>query len=119
MKLAADFEHRKRPLATPAAFARRVARSIGLVVLLMAVSLAAGMFGYHTLESMSWIDAFHNAAMLMGGMGPVSEMKTGAGKLFAGLYALYCGLFLLIAAGIVLAPLAHRLVHRFHLEEDR
>ena len=55
----------------------------------------------------------------MGGMGPVSEMKTEVGKLFAGVYALYCGLFLLIAAGIVLAPLAHRLLHRFHLEEDQ
>lgn len=114
-----DLEHRRRPLASASIFARRVARSLGLVLVLMSVSLVAGMIGYRALEGMSWVEAFENAAMLMGGMGPVSDMKTNAGKIFAGLYALYCGLVLLIAAGIVLAPLAHRLLHRFHLEEDK
>jgi hypothetical protein len=74
------------------------------------------MIGYRTLEGLTWIDAFLNSAMLLGGMGPVTTPLTQAGKLFAGLYALYCGLAVLVVAGIVLAPVAHRLIHRFHLD---
>ena len=80
------------------------------------LSLVIGMAGYHYFEGMPWIDAFVNSAMLMGGMGPVSELHTDAGKLFAGLYALYCGLVVIIAIGIVAAPLLHRILHHFHLE---
>jgi hypothetical protein len=81
-------------------------------------SLAIGMIGYHALERLSWLDAFLNASMLLGGMGPVATPTTDGGKLFAGLYALYCGLMVIIVAGIILAPLAHRILHRFHLEEQ-
>lgn len=77
------------------------------------------MIGYHALEGLSWLDAFLNAAMLLGGMGPVAVPVTTGGKLFAGLYALYCGLVVIIAAGIILAPVAHRILHRFHLEESQ
>ncbi len=80
------------------------------------VSLVIGMIGYHQFEGMRWIDAFVNAAMLMGGMGPVSELHTDASKLFAGFYALYCGLIVIIAIGIVAAPLLHRILHHFHLQ---
>ena len=80
-------------------------------------SLAIGMVGYHVLEQLSWLDAFLNAAMLLGGMGPVAVPVTEGGKLFAGLYALYCGLVVIAVAGIVLVPVAHRILHRFHLEE--
>ena len=83
------------------------------------VSLAAGMIGYHGLERLSWLDSFLNAAMLLGGMGPVAVPVTPSGKIFAGLYALYCGLVVLIVAGIILAPVAHRILHRFHLEQSR
>jgi hypothetical protein len=76
------------------------------------------MIGYRALERLSWLDAFLNAAMLLGGMGPVNTPGTTGGKLFAGLYALYCGLVVLIVAGIILAPVAHRILHRFHLEQD-
>ncbi|HLQ26092.1 MAG TPA: hypothetical protein VK138_09455 [Acidiferrobacterales bacterium] len=76
------------------------------------------MIGYHGLERMPWIDAFVNAAMLMGGMGPLGELHTFSGKLFAGIYALYCGLLLIVAAGIIMAPVIHRLLHRFHLEAE-
>lgn len=87
---------------------------------IVALSLAAGMAGYVHFERLGWTDAFLNAAMLMGGMGPVDAPRTEPGKIFAGLYALYCGLVLLIAAGIVTAPLFHRLIHRFHwMEESR
>jgi hypothetical protein len=85
---------------------------------LIAASLLAGMAGYHALERLSWIDAFLNAAMLLGGMGPVAVPVTDGGKVFAGLYALYCGLVVIAVAGIVLVPVAHRILHRFHVEEE-
>jgi hypothetical protein len=74
------------------------------------------MAGYHVLENLSWIDAFLNASMLLGGMGPVNSPVTFGGKLFAGLYALYCGLAVILVAGLILAPVAHRVLHRFHME---
>ena len=76
------------------------------------------MLGYHALENLSWIDSFLNASMILGGMGPVNELKTEAGKLFAGLYALFSGIVFLVIAGIIFAPLVHRLLHRFHFEAD-
>jgi len=75
-----------------------------------------GMLGYHNLEGLSWIDAFLNASMLLGGMGPVNIPATSSGKLFAGLYALYCGLAVILVAGVILAPIAHRILHKFHME---
>jgi hypothetical protein len=110
------FEHRREPLAPRAIFFRRMVRYALLASGFIAVSLVIGMAGYHYLEGMSWIDAFVNSAMLMGGMGPVSELHTDVGKLFAGIYALYCGLIVIIAIGIVAAPLLHRILHHFHLE---
>ncbi len=86
--------------------------------MLIAVSLAIGMAGYHGFERLSWLDAFLNAAMIMSGMGPVSTMQTPAGKLFAGCYALYCGLALITAAAILFAPIVHRFIHRFHGEDS-
>jgi len=86
---------------------------------LVAFSLLLGMAGYHCFEGLSWLDAFLNAAMLLGGMGPVAEIKTSAGKLFAGCYALYSGLVIITAAGVLAAPLFHRFLHRFHLETDQ
>ncbi len=113
------FEQRHEPLLSRAAFFRRMAKYALLALGFIAVSLVIGMAGYHFIEGMSWIDAFVNSAMLMGGMGPVSELHTDAGKLFAGLYALYCGLVVIIAIGIVAAPLLHRILHHFHLEASR
>jgi hypothetical protein len=75
------------------------------------------MSGYMYFERLGWLDAFLNAAMLLGGMGPVNSLRTAGGKLFAGLYALYAGLVFLVVAGILFAPLVHRLFHRFHWEE--
>jgi len=100
----------------PHRFIIRLANS-GLVALaLIAVSLFVGMVGYHVLEGVSWIDAFLNASMLLGGMGPVNIPVTSGGKLFAGLYALYCGLAVILVAGVILAPVAHRILHTFHME---
>jgi len=86
---------------------------------LMLVSLMLGMAGYQYFEQLPWRDAFLNAAMLMGGMGPVDAPRTDGGKLFAGLYALYAGFVLLVAAGLIVAPVVHRVMHRFHWEKDR
>lgn len=77
------------------------------------------MLGYHFFEGLSVIDAFLNASMLLGGMGPVEQPQTSAGKLFAGLYALYCGLAAIVVTGIIFAPLVHRLFHKFHLDQTR
>jgi hypothetical protein len=79
-------------------------------------SLALGMVGYRLFEGMSWLDAYLNAAMLLGGMGPVGELHHPAGKIFAGLYAMFSGLVLLVSVGVLLAPLFHRFLHRFHLD---
>ena len=84
--------------------------------LLIAGSLSIGIIGYHTIEKLPWVDSLLNASMIMGGMGPVDPMRTTAGKLFASAYALYCGLILVVSAGIMLAPALHRFLHRFHLE---
>ena len=86
---------------------------------MMLVSLMLGMAGYGYFEQLPWRDAFLNAAMLMGGMGPVDAPRTDGGKLFAGLYALYAGLILLVAAVLVVTPVVHRVMHRFHWEKDR
>lgn len=94
----------------------RLMRSGAIAAVLIAVSLLIGMLGYHHLEGFGWMDAFLNAAMLLGGMGPVDRPMTPGGKLFAGLYALYCGLAVLLVAGVILAPIAHRILHRFHVE---
>lgn len=112
----ARFEHRSEPLLPRSLFLRRLAQSAGASGLLVLGSLGVGMVGYHGLEALPWMDAFLNAAMLLGGMGPVNSPATPAGKLFAGAYALYCGLVVILVAGIMLAPVAHRLLHRFHLE---
>ena len=82
-------------------------------------SLWIGMAGYEHFENLSWRDAFLNAAMLMGGMGPVDAPRTDTGKLFAGWYALYAGLVFLVTAGLIFTPVVHRIMHRFHWEEDR
>ena len=94
----------------------RLAHSGIIALALIAVSLIIGMLGYHNLEGLSWSEAFLNASMLLGGMGPVNAPATFGGKLFAGIYALYCGLAVILVAGVILAPIAHRILHRFHVE---
>ena len=87
--------------------------------LLIAVSLVGGMCGYRYFEGMTWVDAFANASMILSGMGPLTPLNTEAGKIFAGSYALYSGLVLILATGVIVAPLFHRVLHRFHLEAER
>ncbi len=113
------FEHVSKPLLPVRAFRRRLVNAGLVVALLVAVSLAVGMAGYHWLEAMPWIDAFVSASMLLSGMGPVGEPQSVGGKLFAGLYSLYSGFVALISAAMLAAPVLHRFLHRFHIEEDK
>ena len=110
------YESKREPLLSKGEFVGRVGRSLGASAVLIGLSLCAGMAGYWHFEGMAGIDAFANASMILSGMGPLDQPKTWGGKLFAGLYALYSGLALIVAAGILLAPFLHRLLHRFHLE---
>ena len=82
-------------------------------------TLIVGMCGYHFIENQGWADAFANAAMILAGMGPLGNLTTTAGKIFAGIYAMFCGVIFLGAMGILLAPIAHRALHKFHLEKGK
>jgi hypothetical protein len=112
-----DYESRSQPLAPMQRYVWRVAASFLIAVLLIGGSLLAGMWGYAHFEGMNWLDAFLNAAMILSGMGPADQLRTDAGKLFAGCYALYSGLVIVLVSGIVLAPIVHRILHRFHVDE--
>src|SRR5438552_2691104 len=112
------YESKTQPLLSRRAFLYRVVRSFAAACMLIGISLAGGMLGYRTFEGMAWIDAFANASMILSGMGPLAPLQTWGGKLFAGLYALYSGLALIFATGIIIAPIVHRVLHRFHLETE-
>lgn len=113
------FEHRSKPLLPRREFYRRLARSASIAALLVVFALGVGMIGYRSFEPMSWVDAFVNAAMILSGMGPVSSLQTDGGKIFAGCYALFSGLAFITSLGIIFAPVFHRFLHKFHLEESR
>ena len=111
------FETKSKPLLPRPSYYVRVARSATIGLVVIAIALGAGMLGYHYFEGMPWIDAFANAAMILSGMGPLGPLSTAKGKLFAGFYALFSGLVFVVIMGIVFAPVVHRFMHRFHLEE--
>ena len=111
------FEHRSEPMAPWGRFLRRLARHGGYAAALVGVSMVGGTVGFHALAGQEWIDAWLNAAMLLGGMGPVGDIQSTAGKLFASLFALYAGLVFIAAGGIILAPALHRMIHRLHAEQ--
>ena len=111
------YENRRaRPLPRRR-FLRRLAGHAAIACALVLGSLGLGMAGYEYFEGLAWRDAFLNAAMLLGGMGPVDPPKTPDGKVFAGLYALYAGLVFLFVAGLLFAPIFHRVLHKFHWDE--
>ena len=85
----------------------------------LGAALVVGMIGYRVTEGMSWVDSYLNAAMILGGMGPVGELHTRAGKIFAGTYAIFAGVIFLVMVGVILAPVAHRVLHRLHLESAK
>ena len=113
-----QFESRAQPLAPRRKFALRLARnglwSLGFI----AIGLIIGMVGYSAFEGMGGVDSFVNAAMILSGMGPVQTLNTAGGKIFAGAYAIFSGIVIFGIAGIALAPLFHRMLHKFHLQDD-
>ncbi|MBI5599460.1 MAG: hypothetical protein HY890_06955 [Deltaproteobacteria bacterium] len=113
------FEHRGQPIVPLGVFIARLLRSAAVASLVVAAALFAGMLGYHFIEGIAWVDAFLNASMILGGMGPVNELHSTAGKIFAGCYALFSGLVFIVVAGIFFAPILHRFLHRFHLEGEK
>ncbi|OYV05459.1 MAG: hypothetical protein CFE26_11480 [Verrucomicrobiales bacterium VVV1] len=114
-----DYEHRRQRPLSRSQFLQRLFRRAGFAALFIGGALGIGIVGYHQLEQLSWTDSFLNASMILGGMGPVNEMKTEAGKIFAGSYALFSGLVFIAVTGMLLTPFAHRLLHRFHYDSDK
>jgi len=110
------YERRDHPLMSRAKFLRRVGRHFVGVLIIIAVALGIGVLGYHFLGHLNWIDSLLNASMILGGMGPVDPLQSTAAKVFASCYALFSGLAFIGIAGVMLAPFAHRLLHRFHIE---
>lgn len=113
------FEHRKQALIPQREFIRRLGWSVAAGIVLILFSLSIGMAGYHFLGGLPWIDAFLEASMILSGMGPVSPINSEAAKLFAGCYAIYCGIALIATTGVIIAPVVHRGLHKFHLEGNR
>ncbi len=99
-------------------FSDQCFRYFSLTLFLVITALGIGIIGYHLLENLFFTDSFLNASMILGGMGPVNELKTESGKIFAGFYALFSGLIFLVVVGLIIAPLFHRLLHRFHFEDN-
>ncbi len=110
------FEHRHQPILPAKHFRARMVAFGALSGALILGSLAIGVVGYHLFAGLSWVDALLNASMILTGMGPVDPMPTAAAKLFASAYALFSGVAFLTSVGVLLAPLVHRFLHRFHLE---
>ena len=110
------FEHRREPLLPRRKFAHRVARHACVAGLLVAGSLGLGILGYHVWCGLAWLDALVNASMILTGMGPVDPVTSVAGKLFESFYALFSGVAFLTIMAVLFAPVAHRFLHRFHLD---
>lgn len=112
------FEKRDEPLAPRQIFLGRLGRNAGYALVVVMASLLIGTLGYIIFEEMAPIDAFANAAMILSGMGPLGILNTTAGKLFASFYAIASGLLLFVIAGLMLLPIYHRILHRFHIEDE-
>jgi len=112
------YEHKSQQLLPRNLYLRRLIGHASVAFSIMFCSLAVGILGYHFLGGLSWIDSLLNASMILGGMGPIAELQTTAAKIFASFYALFSGIVFLVIAGILIAPVAHRFLHRLHLEES-
>ena len=112
------YEHRTHGLLSRAAFARRVGQHALLAIIIVCFALGIGVVGYHCFVQLPWIDALLNASMILSGMGEVDPLRTPAAKLFASFYALFSGLVFIAVASMLVAPFAHRVLHRLHLEEQ-
>jgi hypothetical protein len=111
------YEHRRHNLLSWPEFIHRALRHVLFAVAIVAVAVGIGTLGYHWFGNLAWLDAFLNASMILGGMGPVDRMETAGGKLFAALYALASGLVFIGIAGVIALPWVHRIVHWVHLDD--
>jgi len=111
------YERRSQPVVSKTQFFLRLARSLRLAGVVVGVSLLMGILGYHFLGHLNWVDSFLEASMILAGEGPISQLQNDVVKIFASLYALFSGFVLLAAAGIVIAPILHRLMHHFHQDK--
>ncbi len=111
------FEHHKQKIITYQEFLIRIIFHIFIAIFIGAFSLFIGMCGYHYLEDLPWVDSLLNASMILSGMGPVDVLKTNQGKIFASFYALFSGIVFLVIMGIVIAPILHRFLHKFHIDD--
>jgi hypothetical protein len=111
------FERRHETVASPAVFAKRMVGAVGLSLGLILPALFIGIAGYHWIDNLDWVDSLLESSMILGGMGPVNPLRNDAAKIFASGYALFSGLVLIGVMGIILTPITHRLLHKFHLEK--
>jgi hypothetical protein len=113
------FESRHEKLAPMSVFLRRMVGSAGVGLVLLLVTLFIGICGYHWLASLDWIDSLLEASMILGGMGPINPLTNASAKIFASIYALFSGVVFIALMGLLLAPVAHRLMHKFHLKDSK
>jgi hypothetical protein len=113
------FEKKHHALAPKRVYYKRLLVSFLTAVAFLSLSLVIGIFGYHILGKLSWMDALVNASMILGGMGPVDQIHSNNGKVFTSIYAIYSGVSFLTAFSILIAPALHRLMHKFHLSDDK
>ena len=111
------YEHKHKPLISKKSFYKRLWKNFFLSALIMGFSILLGVAGYHVFGNLSLLDSFYNASMILTGMGPVDRLDTDAGKWFASFYALYSGIVFLTTIAVVLAPVVHRIMHKFHVQE--
>ncbi|HXD29606.1 MAG TPA: hypothetical protein VN643_00725 [Pyrinomonadaceae bacterium] len=112
------YEGMHEKLASVPVFALRILGAIGMALGLIAVALVVGIAGYHWIAGFDWLDSLLEASMILGGMGPIKELPSSGSKVFASVYALFSGLVFIGVMGFVLSPVAHRVLHSFHLDED-
>ena len=112
------FEHKAQPIAPRQHFLRRLGTNLVVALAIIVPSLLIGMTGYVVFEGKNWVEAYDYAAMILSGMGPFEQARTDAGRIFEGTYALYSGLTLVVVASLILAPVFHRVLHSFHVEDD-
>ena len=112
------YENKNEALAPPPVYYGRLLRNLLFALGILLFCLAIGILGYHYTDNILWIDSLHNASMILSGMGPVVEIKSTGGKIFSSAYALFSGVAFITNVGIILAPAAHRLFHRLHLDDE-
>jgi hypothetical protein len=112
------FERRHDKLAPISIYVQRIVASLGLASLLILVGLSVGIIGYHFIAGFNFVDSLLEASMILGGMGPVRELPNDSAKVFASIYALFSGVIFIALMGIILSPIAHRVMHKFHIDDE-